>query len=128
MELFLIKFIMFMLIILGVFAGGYYVGKNEKQNNFLLNCSFLCFSFYSRNLVSLSIFKIYIMKDEIISAFAFNVGRQLEKLVAERNENLSEQLDSLQVSVFKFREELQKSGNTNMLKYYDTVFGIKEVR
>lgn len=30
MELFLIKFIMFMLIILGVFAGGYYVGKNEK--------------------------------------------------------------------------------------------------
>ena len=79
-------------------------------------------------MVSLSIFKIYIMKDEIISAFAFNVGRQLEKLVAERNENLSEQLDSLQVSVFKFREELQKSGNTNMLKYYDTVFGIKEVR
>ena len=68
------------------------------------------------------------MKDEIISAFAFNVGRQLEKLVAERNENLSEQLDSLQVSVFKFREELQKIGNTNMLKYYDTVFGIKEVR
>ena len=68
------------------------------------------------------------MKDEIISAFAFNVGRQLEKLVAERNENLSEQLDSLQVSVFKFREELQKSGNTNMLKYYDIVFGIKEVR
>ena len=68
------------------------------------------------------------MKDEIISAFAFNVGRQLEKLVAERNENLSEQLESLQVSVFKFREELQKSGNTNMLKYYDIVFGIKEVR
>ena len=68
------------------------------------------------------------MKDEVISAFAFNVGRQLEKLVEERNENLSEQLDSLQVSVFKFREELQKSGNTNMLKYYDTVFGIKEVR
>ena len=68
------------------------------------------------------------MKDEIISAFAFNVGRQLEKLVVERNENLAEQLDSLQVSVFKFREELQKSGNTNMLKYYDTVFGIKEVR
>ena len=68
------------------------------------------------------------MKDEIISAFAFNVGRQLEKLVEERNENLSEQLDSLQVSVFKFREELQKSGNINMLKYYDTVFGIKEVR
>ena len=68
------------------------------------------------------------MKDEVISAFAFNVGRQLEKLVAERNETLSEQLDSLQVSVFKFREELQKSGNTNMLKYYDTVFGIKEVR
>ncbi len=30
MELFLVKFIMFMLIILGVFAGGYYVGKNEK--------------------------------------------------------------------------------------------------
>ena len=30
MELFLIKFIMFMLTILGVFAGGYYVGKNEK--------------------------------------------------------------------------------------------------
>ena len=68
------------------------------------------------------------MKDEVISAFAFNVGRQLEKLVEERNENLSEQLDSLQISVFKFREELQKSGNTNMLKYYDTVFGIKEVR
>ena len=68
------------------------------------------------------------MKDEVISAFAFNVGRQLEKLVAERNENISEQLDSLQISVFKFREELQKSGNTNMLKYYDTVFGIKEVR
>ena len=68
------------------------------------------------------------MKDEIISAFAFNVGRQLEKLVVERNENLSGQLDSLQVSVFKFREELQKSGNTNMLKYYDTVFGIKEVK
>ena len=68
------------------------------------------------------------MKDEIISAFAFNVGRQLEKLVEERNENLSEQLDSLQVSVFKFREELQKSGNINMLKYYDTVFGIKEVK
>ena len=30
MELFLVKFIMFMLIILGVFAGGYYVGKSEK--------------------------------------------------------------------------------------------------
>ena len=68
------------------------------------------------------------MKDEIISAFAFNVGRQLEKLVVERNENLSEQLESLQVSVFKFREELQKSNNTNMLKHYDIIFGIKEVR
>ena len=67
-------------------------------------------------------------KDEIISAFAFNVGRQLEKLVAERNENLSEQLESLQVSVFKFREELQKSGNINMLKHYDILFGIKKVR
>ena len=30
MELFLIKFIMFMLIILGAFIGGYYVGKSEK--------------------------------------------------------------------------------------------------
>lgn len=68
------------------------------------------------------------MKDEIISAFAFNVGRQLEKLVEERNENLSEQLESLQVSVFKFREDLQKSGNTNMLKQYDLIFRINEVR
>ena len=30
MELFLIKYVMFMFILVGVFAGGYYVGKNEK--------------------------------------------------------------------------------------------------
>lgn len=30
MELFLIKFIMLVGMILGAFIGGYYVGKNEK--------------------------------------------------------------------------------------------------
>ena len=92
MELFLVKFIMFMLIILGVFAGGYYVGKNEKQNNFLLNCSLLYFSFYSGNLVSLSIFKIYIMK-------AFNLIQQEINLLVRQVELVTRLEEQKQVAI-----------------------------
>ena len=92
MELFLVKFIMFMLIILGVFAGGYYVGKNEKQNNFLLNCSLLYFSFYSGNLVSLSIFKIYIMK-------AFNLIQQEITLLVRQVELVTRLEEQKQVAI-----------------------------
>ncbi len=68
------------------------------------------------------------MRDEIISAFAFKVGRDLEKLVEERNSNLSKELESLQSSVLSFRRELKDNGNTNMLKMFDLRFNIKETR
>lgn len=66
------------------------------------------------------------MEDETISAFAFKVGRELEKLVEERNKNLQEQLDTLQNSVFIFRREIEN--NSNMLKYFDLLFGITKQR
>ena len=34
-------------------------------------------------------------KDETISAFAFKVGRKLEKLAEERNGNLQKQLEEI---------------------------------
>ena len=66
------------------------------------------------------------MKDEIISAFAFKVGRELEKLAEERNGNLQNQLEDLQNRVFKFRSDLKNSGNSNLLKYFDIIFEINE--
>jgi gas vesicle protein len=65
-------------------------------------------------------------KDEVISAFAFKVGRELEKLSEERNKNLQTQLEQLQTSVFRFRKEIES--NQNMLRHFDLIFGIKEVR
>lgn len=65
-------------------------------------------------------------KDEVISAFAFKVGRELEKLAEERNKNLQTQLEQLQTSVFRFRKEI--GGNQNMLKHFDLIFGIEQKR
>lgn len=66
------------------------------------------------------------MNDEKISAFALNVGRELEKLVEERNNNLTERLQKLEASVFHFRQQIK--GNENMLKLYDLYFNIEQVR
>jgi len=66
--------------------------------------------------------------EENISAFAYKVGKELEKLVEERNNNLTEQLTSLQASVLSFRREIETTNNENMLKVYDMYFKIKEVR
>ena len=66
------------------------------------------------------------MKDETISAFAYNVGRELEKLAEERNGNLQKQLEDLQSRVFKFRKDLEGSDNKNILKHFDIIFSINE--
>jgi hypothetical protein len=66
------------------------------------------------------------MKDEVISAFAFNVGRQIEKICEERNGNLQKELEQLQASVLRFRKDLEESNNRNMLKLYDLYFNIEK--
>mgnify|MGYP000989724066 CR=1 FL=1 len=66
------------------------------------------------------------LKDEPISAFAFDVGRKLEKIVEERNGNLSNKLEELQYMILSFRQQIK--GNPNMLKMYDLYFNIKESR
>lgn len=63
-------------------------------------------------------------KEGMISAFAFNVGRTLEKMVEERNGNQREELEHLQASILRFREEIEN--NTNMLRIYDLYFGIEK--
>jgi hypothetical protein len=68
------------------------------------------------------------MKDEAISAFAFNVGKQIEKICEERNGNLQKELEQLQASVFRFRKDLEESNNRNMLKLYDLYFNIEKSR
>ena len=68
------------------------------------------------------------MKDEVISAFAFNVGKQLEKICEERNGNLQKELEQLQASVFRFRKDLENSNNKNMLNLYDLYFNIEKSR
>ena len=68
------------------------------------------------------------MKDEAISAFAYNVGRELEKLAEERNGNLQKQLEDLQSKIFKFRRDLKDSNNSNLLKYFDIIFEINETK
>ena len=65
-------------------------------------------------------------KDETISAFAFKVGKEIEKLAEERNGNLQKQLEDLQSRVFKFRNDLKNSNNSNLLKYFDIIFEINE--
>ena len=66
------------------------------------------------------------MKDETISAFAYNVGRELEKLAEERNGNLQKELTDLQSKVFKFRKDLECTDNSNLIKHFDIIFNINE--
>lgn len=68
------------------------------------------------------------MKDETISAFAFNVGKQIEQICEEKNGGLQKQLESLQSSILTFRRELTQSNNENMLRHFDIVFGIEIAR
>lgn len=68
------------------------------------------------------------MKDEVISAFAFDVGKQIEKICEERNGNLQKELEQLQASVFRFRKDLENSNNKNMLDLYDLYFNIEKSR
>jgi len=63
-------------------------------------------------------------KDEVISAFAFKVGEELEKLVEKRTDNLSNRLQNLEVKVLKYHQQIKQSGNTNLLKDYEIYFNI----
>ncbi len=63
-------------------------------------------------------------KDEVISAFAFKVGKELEKLVEERADNLANRLQSLEAKVLKYHQQIKQSGNTNLLKDYEIYFNI----
>ena len=40
--------------------------------------------------------------------------------------NLQKQLEDLQSRVFKFRNDLKNSNNSNLLKYFDIIFEINE--
>jgi len=65
-------------------------------------------------------------QEEDISAFAYEIGKDIERIIEERNGGLSKQLEKLQASVLSFRHEIKN--NQNMLKVYDMYFGIEIVR
>lgn len=65
-------------------------------------------------------------KEEPISAFAFKVGRELEKLVEERTGNLSWKFEDLQAKVLNFRQQIKS--NPNLLKMYDIWFNIETAK
>jgi len=64
-------------------------------------------------------------KEENISAFAYEIGKDIERIIEERNGGLTKQLEKIQASIFNFRREIK--GNSNMLKVYDLYFGIETV-
>lgn len=65
-------------------------------------------------------------KEENISAFAYEIGKDIERIIEDRNGDLSEKLEKLQASVLNFRQEIKN--NENMLKVYDMYFNIETVR
>ena len=68
------------------------------------------------------------MKDEIISAFTFNVAKQIEQICEERNGGLQKQLETLQANILRFRQDLVDSGQSTILKHFDIMFDIKSER
>lgn len=65
-------------------------------------------------------------KEENISVFAYEIGKDIERIIEERNGGLSKQLEKLQSSILNFRREIKN--NENMLKVYDMYFGIEITR
>ena len=63
-------------------------------------------------------------KDEVISAFAFKVGKELENLVDERTGSLTSRLQNLESKILKYYQEIKRSGNTNLQKDYEIHFNI----
>ena len=60
-------------------------------------------------------------KDEIISAFAFNTGRQIEELIKEQTNNLQERNQMLEAKILDW---YVKSKDEKFAEH----FGIKEAR
>ena len=60
-------------------------------------------------------------KDEIISAFAFNTGRQIEELIKEQTNNLQERNQMLEAKILDW---YAKSKDEKFAEH----FGIKEAR
>ncbi len=57
-------------------------------------------------------------KEEIISAFAFNTGKQIEELINEQTNNLQAQNELLQAKILQW---YVKSGDQEFAKHFDII-------
>lgn len=69
------------------------------------------------------------MKNEIISAFAFNTGKLIEDLIDKETNNLQKINSTLIFNILEFRNVIKNSNNVslinNLLNIYDKHFDIE---
>ena len=69
------------------------------------------------------------MKNEIISAFAFNTGKLIEDLIDKETNNLQKINSTLIFNILEFRNVIKNSNNVslinNLLNIYDEHFDIE---